>query len=99
MDRTPNRQEAQCQLEQYIDEHLSEPATRAHRTRINKLLRQLDDSHLWPILNRFNATDRAIRQYDRECRKYQQEIADSVYSYYHTIYNKISEIVNDPRNW
>ena len=29
---------------------------------INKLFRAQDDSHLWPINGRFNATERAIRR-------------------------------------
>jgi len=29
---------------------------------INKLYRSQDESHLYPILNKFNATDRAIRK-------------------------------------
>lgn len=28
---------------------------------INKMFRDQDESHLWPINNRFNATERAIR--------------------------------------
>jgi hypothetical protein len=33
-----------------------------NRTAINRLFRKQDDSHLWPINGRFNATDRAIRR-------------------------------------
>lgn len=29
---------------------------------INKIYRSMDDSHLWPIKGKFNATERAIRQ-------------------------------------
>jgi hypothetical protein len=29
---------------------------------INKLYRDQDESHLWPICNEFNATERAIRR-------------------------------------
>ena len=32
---------------------------------INRLFRQHDESHLWPICNHFNATDRAIRRLRR----------------------------------
>ncbi len=32
---------------------------------INRLFRQHDESHLWPIKNRFNATERAIRRLRR----------------------------------
>lgn len=30
--------------------------------KINKKMRNKDDSNLWPILGRFNATERAIRR-------------------------------------
>lgn len=33
--------------------------------KINKIMRKRDDSHLWPINGRYNATDRAIRWYNR----------------------------------
>ena len=29
---------------------------------INKHFRKIDESHLWPICNRFDATERAIRR-------------------------------------
>ena len=32
---------------------------------INKLMRDRDDSHLYPICGHFNATDRAIRWFSR----------------------------------
>ena len=34
---------------------------RANRAAINKAFRAADESHLWPINNRFDATERAIR--------------------------------------
>lgn len=33
--------------------------------KVNKILRSGDESHLWPISGRYNATDRAIRWYSR----------------------------------
>lgn len=33
--------------------------------KINRLFRQNDESHLWPVQNRFNATERAIRRLRR----------------------------------
>lgn len=33
--------------------------------KVNKILRKGDESHLWPISSRFNATERAIRWYSR----------------------------------
>lgn len=32
------------------------------RRKINKLFRLQDDSHLWPVCNKFNVTERAIRK-------------------------------------
>ena len=32
---------------------------------INQLFRQHDESHLWPVCSRFNATERAIRRLRR----------------------------------
>lgn len=55
----------------------------------NKELRLKDDSHLWPIRGRFNATNRAIRQFRR--RGYD---VSSVYEYKEVINNLISTIVN-----
>lgn len=55
----------------------------------NKELRLKDDSHLWPICGRFNATEKAIRQFRR--RGYE---ANSVYEYKEVINNLISIIVN-----
>jgi len=58
---------------------------------INKAYRSQDDSHLWPINNRFNATERAIRQ----ARKLQRE-SGAVYGleYCYMLDNLISSIVN-----
>ena len=42
---------------------------RANRTAINRAYRAQDESHLYPICNRFDVTERAIRRlqrYDRE---------------------------------
>lgn len=33
--------------------------------KINKLMRERDESHLWPICGEYNATERAIRWYRR----------------------------------
>jgi hypothetical protein len=32
------------------------------RRNINKLFREQDDSHLWPVSGKFNVTERAIRK-------------------------------------
>jgi hypothetical protein len=39
---------------------------RANIAAINRLFRRQDESHLWPIRNRFNATERAIRRLRRD---------------------------------
>jgi hypothetical protein len=59
---------------------------------INAYFRKNDDSHLWPICGRFNATERAIR---RIRRLRQQGLC--VYpglEYYLTLEREISDIVN-----
>jgi len=58
---------------------------------INKAYRAQDDSRLWPINNRFNATERAIRQ----ARKLQRE-SGAVYGleYCYMLDSLISSIVN-----
>ena len=42
---------------------------RANRAAINKAFRAADESHLWPINNRFDATERAIRRVRRFMRE------------------------------
>lgn len=63
---------------------------------INKLYRAQDNSYLWPINNRFNVTERAIRQ----SRKFQQ-MSDAIYGleYCYHLETLISQIINDERNW
>lgn len=56
---------------------------------INKEFRAKDDSHLWPILGKFNATERAIRQARKFDTDEYEELLDEL----------ISKIVNDERNW
>lgn len=59
---------------------------------INAYFRENDESHLWPICGRFNATERAIR---RIRRLRQQGLC--VYpglEYYLTLEQEISDIVN-----
>jgi len=63
---------------------------------INKIFRKQDESHLIPISNRFNVTERAIRQ----ARKFQRE-SSAVYGleYCYLLDTLISNIVNNERNW
>jgi hypothetical protein len=62
-------------------------------TAINKLYRKHDESDLWPICGRFNATERAIRQ----ARKF-QAASGAVYGYEYSMLldSLISDIVNSP---
>jgi len=62
---------------------------------INAYFRKNDDSHLYPIFGRFNATERAIHRIRN--RRREGLCIDSGYEYYLTLDNEISEIVNDPR--
>jgi hypothetical protein len=56
---------------------------------INAYFRKNDDSHLWPICGRFNATERAIRRVRR------MGLAGyGGLEYYLTVEREISEIVN-----
>lgn len=86
-------------LDQYIKDNFTDYPTRKHKIAINKMLRAIDDSHLWPICNQFNTTNKAIRLYQRICNQYNQELSDCVYSYHAIIESFISEIVNDSNNW
>ena len=56
---------------------------------INAYFRKNDDSHLWPICGRFNATERAIRRVRR------MGLAGyGGLEYYLTVEREISDIVN-----
>ena len=39
---------------------------RANRAAINRAFRAADESHLWPINGRFDATERAVRRFMHE---------------------------------
>ena len=62
---------------------------------INAFFRKNDESRLYPVLGRFNATERAIRRIRH--RRREGLCVNSGYEYYLTLENEISEIVNDPR--
>lgn len=63
---------------------------------INKLYREQDESHLWPINNSFNVTERAIRR----ARKFKAETGPSYgLEYAYIIDSMLSDIVNDENNW
>jgi hypothetical protein len=58
---------------------------------IHKVMMRIDDSNLWPISGRFNATNRAINRlrYNRHEGAY-----DCPYSYWKSLEAEISAIVN-----
>jgi len=62
--------------------------------RINREYRAKDESHLFPILGKFNVTERAISRL-RDLRKNGLVIDD----YEAALDHEISTIVNDERNW
>ena len=61
---------------------------RANRAAINKAFRAADESHLWPINNRFDATERAVRR----CMRDAGELAGLEYAY--ALEAELSRIVN-----
>ena len=71
-------------------------ADEASIRQLNTEFRKQDESHLAPINNKFNVTERAIRR----IRKLAQECGPICGSeYVAEMENEISQIVNDERNW
>ena len=66
---------------------------RANITAINKLFREQDESNLYPINGRFNATERAIKQ-SRKMAQYNGGCYGLEYCY--QLDHLISQIVNNP---
>lgn len=60
---------------------------------INRLYRDQDDPHLWPIWSRFNATEQAIRRAQRFRREYSCVMEGLEYCL--LLDHIISEIVNN----
>ena len=54
---------------------------RANRAAINKAFRAADESHLWPINNRLDATERAIRAVRRFMREGGYDLTGIEYAY------------------
>lgn len=63
--------------------------------KINAYFRKHDESNLWPICGRFNATERAIRRLRRNGTT--GYLYYGGLEYYLTLENEITNIVNDPR--
>ena len=61
---------------------------------INKVFRAADESHLYPVNGKFNATDRAIRHLQKQQRE--GLCIESPYEYALALEQEISAIVNDP---
>ena len=53
---------------------------RANRAAINREFRAADESHLWPINGRFDATERAIRAVYRFMRESGEDLAGLEYA-------------------
>ena len=70
--------------------------TLKEKRRVNKKFRASDDSHLYPICGRFNATERAIR-HARKIANANGEFG-SAYEYSECLSWLLSQIVNDPKN-
>jgi hypothetical protein len=66
-----------------------------NREAINYVYRQMNESHLWPINNKFDVTERAIRK----IRK-QEQFTEKSYGleYCLALENEISDIVNNENN-
>lgn len=65
---------------------------RANTIAINAAFRAQDESHLWPIRNAFNATERAIKRARKnaaDCGEYCEGLAYAL-----TIESALSDIVN-----
>ena len=62
------------------------------RRQVNKLYRAMDESHLYPVNGRFNATERAIRK----IRRYERDglCIETVHDYARVLDEEISRIVN-----
>lgn len=65
---------------------------RANRAAINRAFRAADDSLLWPIYGRFNATERAIRAVQRFMRDAGVDLSGLEYAY--AVEAELSRIVN-----
>ena len=61
---------------------------------INKRYRAADESHLWPICNKFNATERAIRNVRKLCAA-----IGPCDDYAAELDAELTRIVNNEKNW
>ena len=68
---------------------------RQNRTVINRIFREYDDSHKWPINDQFDATERAIKRVQKFMRDSGCDLQGLEYAL--TLDREISNIVNDPK--
>lgn len=66
---------------------------RANRAAINREFRAADESHLWPIRGRFNATERAIRRVQRYMRETGEALTGLAYAL--LLDGELSRVVNE----
>lgn len=70
--------------------------TTANARKLNWQMRLVDQSYMYPIRGRFNATDRAIRRAQLFARE--NGVWDNAGSYVNFVDQEIGIIVNDPRS-
>ena len=65
---------------------------KSERVMMNRIFREQDDSWKWPISNKFNATERAIRA----AQKFERESGCAMYGLEYALFieEEISRIVN-----
>lgn len=65
----------------------------ANRAAINRAFRAADESHLWPVNNRFDATERAIRNVQRFMRESGEDLTGLAYAL--LLDGELSRVVNE----
>ena len=66
---------------------------RANRAAINRAFRAADESHLWPVRGRFNATERAIRRVQRFMHESGEALTGLAYAL--LLDGELSRVVNE----
>lgn len=66
---------------------------RANRAAINRAFRAADESHLWPVRGRFNATERAIRRVQHFMREGGYDLTGLEYAL--ALDAELSRVVNE----
>lgn len=76
-----------------IVERAERYTSRANRAAINRAFRAADESHLWPINGRFNATERAINRVQRYMRETGEDLTGLAYAL--ILDDELSRVVNE----